>query len=67
LAAADPYGDSTTAYGYGGGLGGAYDQPSGVTDSAAASGGEWISYIDDESGKEYWYNEATDETSWSPR
>lgn len=29
------------------------------------SGNEWISYIDEATGQEYWYNSVTGETSWS--
>ena len=26
---------------------------------------EWVSYVDDSTGQEYWYNARTGETSWS--
>jgi hypothetical protein len=32
--------------------------------SAAAGAGDWVSYIDENTGQEYWYNPATGETSW---
>ena len=27
--------------------------------------GDWVSYIDEATGQEYWYNSATGETSWA--
>ena len=39
----------------------------GVQTAAAAApvnSGEWVSYIDDESGAEYWFNETTQETTY---
>jgi len=38
-----------------------------VANSAAASArenGDWISYLDGDTGQEYWYNNKTGETSW---
>lgn len=39
-----------------------------TTSNVAASGGggygEWVSYIDETTGQEYWYNPTTGETSW---
>ena len=39
----------------------------GAAASSVAVSGEWVSQIDDETGREYWTNEATGETSWTPR
>ena len=27
--------------------------------------GDWVSYIDEGTGQEYWYNTVTGETSWA--
>ena len=29
-----------------------------------ANADEWVSYIDEDTGQEYWYNSVTGETSW---
>lgn len=43
----------------GGGAGGV------VAASARDGMGDWASYIDEQTGQEYWYNTATGETSWA--
>lgn len=46
------------------GVGGPSSSRSLPPDSGRGNG-DWMSYIDDATGQEYWYNSVTGETSWA--
>jgi hypothetical protein len=66
----NPGGGAAAGAGAGAGAGGApAAAPASGTGSAPASArknpNEWVSYVDDSTGQEYWYNAKTGETSWT--